>query len=50
MLAMDQYASSRIGDGVLHELIKIRASQLNGCSYCIDTHTSDLLKMGPRML
>lgn len=46
MLAMDKYASSSMEDKVLHELIKIRASQINGCSYCIDKHTSDLLKMG----
>jgi AhpD family alkylhydroperoxidase len=25
----------------LYELIKIRASQLNGCAYCIDMHTKD---------
>ena len=25
----------------LLELIKIRASQLNGCAYCIDMHTKD---------
>jgi AhpD family alkylhydroperoxidase len=28
------------------ELIKIRASQLNGCAYCIDMHTHDALKYG----
>lgn len=28
------------------ELIKIRASQINGCAYCIDLHTSDALKKG----
>ena len=30
----------------LHELIKIRASQLNACAYCIDMHTRDALKLG----
>jgi AhpD family alkylhydroperoxidase len=25
----------------LRELVKIRASQLNGCAYCIDMHTKD---------
>ena len=25
----------------LYELVKIRASQLNGCAYCIDMHTKD---------
>jgi AhpD family alkylhydroperoxidase len=28
-------------DPTLLELIKIRASQLNGCAYCIDMHTKD---------
>ena len=28
------------------ELIKIRASQINGCAYCIDVHTKDGLKSG----
>ena len=30
----------------LHELIKIRASQVNGCAYCIDLHTRDARAMG----
>lgn len=30
----------------LHELIKIRASQLNACAYCIDKHTSDAIALG----
>src|SRR6478672_5384186 len=25
----------------LYELLKIRASQINGCAYCIDMHTKD---------
>jgi AhpD family alkylhydroperoxidase len=28
------------------ELIKIRASQMNGCAFCIDMHTKDALKNG----
>lgn len=32
---------------VLHkELIKIRASQINGCAFCINMHTNDALKLG----
>lgn len=27
------------------ELIKIRASQINGCSYCTDAHSHDALKL-----
>ncbi|KAF0848039.1 carboxymuconolactone decarboxylase family protein [Nocardia caishijiensis] len=29
-----------------HELVKIRASQINGCSYCVDMHTKDAAHMG----
>lgn len=28
------------------ELLKIRASQINGCAFCIDMHTKDALKQG----
>jgi len=28
------------------ELIKIRASQINGCAYCLDMHTTEALKIG----
>ena len=28
------------------ELIKIRASQINGCAFCIDMHTKDAIKLG----
>ena len=28
------------------ELIKLRASQINGCAYCVDLHTSDMRKAG----
>jgi AhpD family alkylhydroperoxidase len=30
----------------LRELVKIRASQLNGCAYCIDMHTKDARAQG----
>lgn len=28
------------------ELIKIRASQINGCAFCINMHTTDALQLG----
>lgn len=31
---------------IQRELIKIRASQINGCAFCIDMHTKDALKYG----
>lgn len=33
-------------DPVLYELIKIRASQINGCAYCLDMHTQDAAAAG----
>lgn len=30
----------------LRELIRLRASQLNGCAYCVQTHSSDALAVG----
>ena len=30
----------------LRELVRIRASQLNGCAYCIDMHTKDARAIG----
>lgn len=31
---------------LLAELVKIRASQLNGCAYCLDMHTKDARAAG----
>jgi len=33
-------------DRVTYELIKIRASQINGCAFCLNMHTEELRKMG----
>ncbi|MGD0244600.1 MAG: carboxymuconolactone decarboxylase family protein [Streptosporangiaceae bacterium] len=33
-------------DQRLIELVKIRASMLNGCSFCLDMHTRDARKLG----
>ena len=33
-------------DPKLRELVRIRASQLNGCAYCIDMHTTDARAVG----
>jgi AhpD family alkylhydroperoxidase len=30
----------------LRELIRVRASQLNGCAYCVDMHTKDARAIG----
>lgn len=40
-------ASRNMGlDPLLYELMKTRASQINGCSYCVDMHTKDMRNMG----
>lgn len=28
------------------ELVKLRASQINGCAFCLDLHTKDALAIG----
>lgn len=33
-------------DATLQELIKLRASQLNGCVFCLDMHVAEAKKMG----
>ncbi|MFI5707154.1 carboxymuconolactone decarboxylase family protein [Kribbella sp. NPDC051620] len=33
-------------DPLLAELVRIRASQLNGCAFCLRMHTRDALKKG----
>jgi AhpD family alkylhydroperoxidase len=38
-------ATSAISKTILH-LIEIRASQINGCAFCLDMHTTDALKNG----
>ncbi len=46
MLGLEQYIRNSPIPPKLRELIKIRASQINGCAYCIDMHTQESLKMG----
>lgn len=46
MLAMESYVKTIEVDPKLKELIKIRASQLNGCAYCVDMHTEHAIKVG----
>lgn len=41
VMAMETYARTSGLDPRLYELIKIRASQINGCAFCLDMHTRD---------
>ena len=49
---LSQFVANAGIDPLQQELIKIRASQLNGCAYCMDIHTKEALKLGedPRRL
>jgi len=48
MDALDQYLqSSSVEESLLH-LIKLRASQINGCAYCLDMHSKDLVALGEK--
>ena len=46
MLGLEKAASESILPASLRELVRIRASQINGCAYCIDMHTTDATKAG----
>lgn len=46
MLEFEAYAKKTTLDPKLIELIKIRASQLNGCAFCLDMHTREARMMG----
>lgn len=46
MLELEKYVANSGLERILYELVKTRASQLNGCAYCIDMHTKDARKAG----
>jgi AhpD family alkylhydroperoxidase len=46
MLALEGKVRNLGIDPTLLELIKIRASQINGCAFCLDMHTRDARKHG----
>ncbi|WP_166350685.1 carboxymuconolactone decarboxylase family protein [Phytoactinopolyspora limicola] len=47
---LDGAATAALDDAgiepILRELVRVRASQLNGCAYCIDMHTKDARALG----
>jgi AhpD family alkylhydroperoxidase len=45
MFTLSSEVASKL-EPALFELVKIRASQLNGCAYCIDMHTKDARRAG----
>jgi AhpD family alkylhydroperoxidase len=46
MAALSEAVSGGPLDPFIAELVKLRASQINGCAYCIDMHTKDARAMG----
>lgn len=47
LIALDGIISKKI-DHTLSHLLKVRASQINGCAFCIAMHTDAALKDGER--
>ncbi|MGC4057819.1 MAG: carboxymuconolactone decarboxylase family protein [Chitinophagaceae bacterium] len=46
VLGLEGYLATTDLSKTLKELIKIRASQINNCAYCIDMHTRDAISNG----
>ncbi|MBH5320542.1 carboxymuconolactone decarboxylase family protein [Paenibacillus sp. GSMTC-2017] len=46
MLGMEKFVITSSLEKSLIELVKIRASQINGCAFCIMMHTADARKHG----
>jgi len=46
MMVMEKYLSTSSLDPMLMELIRLRASQINGCAYCIEMHSEATIKYG----
>jgi len=48
MLGLDAAVSKSGLDSKLQELLKYRVAQMNGCAYCMDSHSRDALATGER--
>ncbi|CAB3756303.1 carboxymuconolactone decarboxylase family protein [Paraburkholderia humisilvae] len=46
MLALEERIGKSDLEKSLTELVRLRASQINGCAYCVDMHTADARKGG----
>jgi AhpD family alkylhydroperoxidase len=46
LMGMQQYVNSSGLESSLLELVKLRASYMNGCGYCVDMHTKDARAAG----
>ncbi|HET6972344.1 MAG TPA: carboxymuconolactone decarboxylase family protein [Phenylobacterium sp.] len=48
MLALEAYLATTTLEPMLRDLIKMRASQINGCAYCLHMHSKDARAQGER--
>jgi len=46
MLGLEGYVRGSGLDPALLDLVRLRASQINGCAYCVDMHTKDARARG----
>jgi AhpD family alkylhydroperoxidase len=46
MSGLEKVVESSTLEPLLVELVKQRASQINGCAYCLDMHTKDAVAIG----
>lgn len=46
LMQIEKYVASSELDKKLYHLVKLRASQINGCAYCVDMHAKDARKAG----
>lgn len=46
MLGLEKYVRESSLEAALLELVKLGASQINGCAYCVDMHTKDARARG----
>jgi AhpD family alkylhydroperoxidase len=53
LASLDAATTKQLDDAgvevTLRELVRIRASQLNGCAYCVTQHTTDALAAGEKI-
>ncbi len=46
LLGVEAYLNKSSLDPKIQGLVKLRASQINGCAYCVDMHYGELKKLG----
>ena len=46
MAQLEEVVQASSLEPALCELVRLRASQINGCAYCVDMHTKDAAAMG----